>query len=1299
VKSKHEEGEEKGSFKCEKCKTTFNRRDNLKQHVRVAHGNFLCDVCDETFDLKGDLIRHMKSHKYSCDQCHKEFTTKSILRKHMRCHYPSLKHSRTNVATIPPAAENETSGLNRRFVKTRFEDAEGDDIPIYLKKKKEDVRNVLSRNEHRGIKWYVGLSVFYIKETDQGVLRANPVFRPPDSIILSGQMEELFERQYNEMTAHILEKASSFQRMGSNWVFDYILHFDVNVAAYEPLGGSSFINLPDFIKRKHAVLNLQNLDNKCFQWSVLAARFANEIELAARAQNPYARVHSERVESYYQYEATLNMEGISQPTPISQVPKFEKQNPSFSINVISYDIEVEFDETTKQRTETYFFFPLHASTNHAAEHKIDLLYISNEQSSHYAAIRNMSRLLGHTTLHNGRSFHCGYCLRMFSSNEVLQKHQVLCSQHSAQAIEMPKPGENILKFSKFGNTFPIPYVIYADFETFISPKNDVGRDRNTVITAEHIPCGFCYVVVGPDGMLVKKPVKYRGEDVVSNFLACLLAEEKEIKDKVENFSKNPVPIIMTPKDIVSFASAKACGICKKEFRSNEEKVKDHCHITGKFRQAAHNACNLAFKPPKYIPVVFHNLRGYDSHLIFQKLGEVENSRITCIPNTVEKYMSFSVGSLRFIDSLQFLNASLDTLVSNLAREGSEHFKVTKSQYPTPEKLKLLLRKGVYPYEYVTDETIFDERQLPPKDVFYSSLTEENISDSDYEHAKTVWDTFGMKTFGDYHDLYLLSDVLLTCDVFQRFRSTCLKNYELDPCHYITTPGLSFDACLKMTQVELELLTDLDMHLFIEAGLRGGVSVISRRHSQANNKYMGDDYNPDDPSKYIIYWDMNNLYGHAMSQYLPEGGFRFLNADERENFRLETKPSNGNLGYILSVDLEYPEELHDLHNDYPLAPEQVQITHSMLSKYSKRLLRTSNSKPAKVKKLVPNLNKKENYIIHFENLKFYLSLGMTLKAVHQILEFRQSPWLAKYIEFNTELRKRANNDFDRELTKLFNNSMYGKCLECLRDRLNVSFAQNERQAKRLVAKPQFQEFKIFSEDLVAVHCLQPKVLLNRPICAGFAVLELSKLAMYEFHYNYVKKKYGNNATLLFTDTDSLCYQIETDDIYHDMLSDLDLFDTSNYPSSHMCYSVKNKKVVGKMKDECDGKIISEFVGLRAKMYSLKEQQGKIKKVGKGIVKTTLKKHITHEDYVNTLIEEKISRAFMTTIESKNHNIHTVSRAKITLSPFDDKRYILPDGKQTFAHGHYKIEDIAHADFNESGDIEDLGPKFWDGFFED
>ena len=572
---------------------------------------------------------------------------------------------------------------------------------------------------------------------------------------------------------------------------------------------------------------------------------------------------------------------------------------------------------------------------------------------------------------------------------------------------------------------------------------------------------------------------------------------------------------------------------------------------------------------------------------------------------------------------------------------------------------------MYPYEYMTDVNKFRETELPPKESFGSMLGSgeiirsenemkpESITDEEYTHAQNVLNTFECKNLADYTRLYCKSDVLLLADVWETFVDVCLKKYKLDPNHYITAPSLAMDAMLKMTEVKLELLTDNDKYLFFEDGIRGGISTIMGRYAKANNKYMND-YNPDAPSLYIQYLDANNLYGWAMSQFLPVGKFEWLSEKEIKSYE---KFPESICGCTLEVDLEYPKELHDLHNDYPLAPESVTVNGT--------------------KKLIPHLGNRKNYVIHHEALQSYLSRGLRLTKIHRGIKYKESTFLSEYIASNTKSRTAARNEFEKDFYKLMNNSVFGKTMENVRERSKIKIVNGLETDKleRLIAKPNYKgAFQYEESNLVSVNMGESNVMLNKPVYLGQSILDLSKTLMCEFHYDYIKPKYGDKARLLFTDTDSLCYEIKTEDFYEDISADVPRrFDTSNYPKDNPIAG-HNKKIIGMMKDEAGGKIITEFVGLRSKLYAYKTQYGGEDKKCKGVKKSVVKNCITLENYKDCLFNNTSHLARFNTLRSRKHEITTDCITKVALSANDDKRIPIPNDSKygTLAIVHWRAK---------------------------
>ena len=1099
----------------------------------------------------------------------------------------------------------------------------------------------------KGFKFVETLQVKFVKYSDGKPIQKNGYFNSTTDLIIN---ETDIKLAIQASQQQILNKIAQWISEGSGWTIQSIENHYINIVNYDPLKGSSYIKLPQELQNSKGLINMKNKDNECFRWCHI------------RHLNPQDKDPQRIKKTDKQYIEKLDCSSIEFPVTVKQINKIEKQN-NICINLFGYE--------EKQK------FPIYISKEKYQDH-MELLLITEGENKHYVLIKDFNKFMFRQNKHEHKKYFCMYCLQCFSREDVLTEHKNNCiSINGKQAINMPEKGDKIY-FKNHHKQLPIPFVIYADFEALTEkiqgcqPNNEKSY---TEAYQKHTDCGYGYKVVCCYDDKYSKPVQiHRGENAVHKFMENMLEEVNWCKSKMKkHFNK---PLKMTMENEIDFKKAIKCHICDQQYTDKDIRVRDHCHITGKFRGSAHQDCNLKLriKPDNIkIPVIFHNLRGYDSHFIMQQIGEIakkhayKNKRgeechmnINCIPNNMEKYLAFMLGNhLVFLDSFQFMSSSLDNLIKNLPDEA---FKYTKQEFKK-EQFNLMKQKGIYPYDHMDSFDRFNETKLPVQQDFYSILNNEHISDELYKHAQNVWDTFNLKTMGDYHDLYLKSDILLLSDVFENFRKTCLQYYKLDPCHYFTSPGLSWDAMLKMTDIKLELMVDIDMFQFIEKGMRGGISYIANRYGKANNKYMKN-YDEKTPSKYIMYLDANNLYGWAMSQYLPTGNFQWLSQNQIEKTNLGKYTENSKKGLILEVDLEYLQELHDLHNDYPLGPEKIKVAKDMLSDYCKKIADKFNISSGLVHKLIPTLNDKEKYILHYRNLQSYLSLRI-------VLEFNQSPWLKQYIDFNTQKRTHAKNSFEKDFFKLMNNSVFGKTMENIRKRVDVRLVTSKEKLLKLASKPTYVSSKIFNENLVAVHKIKETLTMNRPAYIGMCILDLSKTLMYDFHYNYIKHKYGNKAKLLFTDTDSLTYEIETNDAYNDFFKDKSKFDNSDYPENSPYFDKINKKVIGKFKDEASGIPVVEFIGLRSKMYSYMKDNDKCEKTAKGIQKNIIIQNIKHIDYKEVLFNNKQIQHTMKTIRSNNHLLESFELNKISLSCFDDKRFIHQNGITSFAYGHYKI----------------------------
>ena len=559
-------------------------------------------------------------------------------------------------------------------------------------------------------------------------------------------------------------------------------------------------------------------------------------------------------------------DGLEFPVQVDKIHIFEKNNPGIIVNVFSYDKEIK---------------TIRIKDKEDREKTINLLLISNDKTNHYCWIKSMSRLLNSQSGKGGnehKRFYCMRCLISFKTEKSLEIHSEYCKDHDAVKSVMPEKG-TMLKFKEFKHGMRAPWVVYSDFEALnVRPIDGCQPNNSKSFTQQRgmqKASGYCYIIICYDNNLMEPilrryTAKTPDEDIGLKYITAL---EKDIRLIHKKFSY-PKKVKMSEDDNTVFEEATQCHICNEAL--NGDKVLDHDHYNGKYRGAAHNQCNINYTTPKHIPVIFHNLSGYDCHLFIKTLG-VSEGKINVIPNNEEKYISFTkriqVASyinkkgktvnkykeLRFIDSYKFMLSGLSNLVKNLTECGQcqtckcvkqnlkcgscsnclDHDKSCQSpksdnmrvisKFYEGDKLSLLLRKGVFPYDHFDSLDRLKETALPPIEAFYNELNKSNISATDYHHAQKVWETFEMKTMREYHDLYMKSDVLLLADVFETHRDMSIKNYGIDPAWNFTLPGESWEAMLKMTKVKLELLSDVGHLDMINDSIRGGVSTITHRY--------------------------------------------------------------------------------------------------------------------------------------------------------------------------------------------------------------------------------------------------------------------------------------------------------------------------------------------------------------------------------------------------------------------------------------------------------------------------------------
>jgi len=508
-------------------------------------------------------------------------------------------------------------------------------------------------------------------------------------------------------------------------------------------------------------------------------------------------------------------------------------------------------------------------------------------------------------------------------------------------------------------------------------------------------------------------------------------------------------------------------------------------------------------------------------------------------------------------------------------------------------------------------------------------------------------------------VYLKVDVFLLADVFETFRKTAMQEDELDPANFFGIPGLSWCSALRSMSRELHLLTDLEMYSFFEAGIRGGMTFVNRHYACR------------DENTQLLYIDINNLYGWALSQQLPSRNFRWIiDVDELKTIITQPLPDEkADYGYVLEVDLSVPDELHNRLSDLPPAPF------------------TQTPPGSKQKKLLLTLAPKRHYVIHSALLKFYIEeLGVQVDCVHRAIGFSQEMVFRSYVAKNTEMRAKSTSKFKKDYYKLKNNALYGKTVENLRKRKDVRLCNNRSSFVAQSSKPVYRRCIIIKENLVAAMLNKENICLDRPVYIGQAVLDLSKLRMYRLQYQelqrYREQFRGCEINIIAGDTDSFFLEVKGVDLKTQLLPQMmsdGLLDTSNYSSDSHLFSRAFENQIGLFKDESGGiEEYQEWIFLQPKCYSMLSDSSSTHKA-KGVTRRT---KIAHDQYVQIYASyhpdvdaapsPKRLCVDQRRIGSINHQLYTLHYNKLALSIRDDKRaWIGPN--ESLPYGHRRLRD--------------------------
>ena len=807
----------------------------------------------------------------------------------------------------------------------------------------------------------------------------------------------------------------------SGWRFDKINSMTIYFYETTEMNGSNYIKIP---LRSNAILNVANNDKYCFLSSILAYLHPCNIN------------HPNRVSNYKQYfnELTIQDFDFTNGFNCRDVHKFNELN-NLSVNIF----ELNFYQDQNQWKHK--LIPIEISKNNS-DRVIDIGIYKN----HYILIKKLDVFLGD---HN-KKFICRRCLSSYTSENMLMKHKPKCKNNDITSIKTSNESHHHWK--KHFHKNPLYFRIYADFEADNEKDNTCIGNKTTNIYKQNPVLNGYHIVSELEDVLKseyhKSPLGYDNVD-------WFVDDVKKLENKMAFYFKNTnKDIIMTQEDEEDHENNNTCRFCGKNIES--DKVRDHCHLTGRYRGPAHSKCNINVTQQQrnFIPFIFHNFSNYDCHMFFKKLVDKKKDKvdIEIIPKTNEEYISVTYGCIRFIDSYRFLSSGLDSLVKTIVDKSNKTLKNLKEEivdndeilniineiieddktikdwkkyYPEeiknleealldymgendlkilktgfPDKWKFLSKKLAFPYE---NFNTIDDYQKPvnnlKKQHFFSKLKNGYPNDEEIQRTMDIIKRFNNKNGEKLTEIYLKSDVLLLACVFEKFIKVSVNEFGINPLYCVSLPGYTWQCGLKYTGINLQTFQDKDMILLLENNIRGGISSV-----------MGDRYIESDKNKKIFYIDANNLYGHSMSHYLPYDEIKFDNNVNLEDI-LNT-PDDNVIAYFIEVDLKYPDTIKKKTKIFLFAPMNKKINPDNFNDHMKEIKPDTYIQSSK---LICEWSDKKNYLIHYRMLKFYIRHGMMVDEVHNIISFKQSKWLEKKISFNTRRRNRANNDFEKYFT--------------------------------------------------------------------------------------------------------------------------------------------------------------------------------------------------------------------------------------------------------------------------------------------
>ena len=1132
------------------------------------------------------------------------------------------------------------------------------------------------------------LNLLLEKVTDKGELQKSEFF-------ICTPKYEFNTKLYESFHEYILNRVENSQHEGSNWTYVGVKELNMVFmnGAVDVRGGTnreitvpcygSYIPWPANTPGESCIINIKT-EKDCVQLCMIAHFLEGKNVLT-----PESYFEINEVRKLVNFPSDIN-------TPIS-LDKFEHIENFTNTSIFLY----AFYGQGKKKSLGLVRRGRGKTTDRSR-----WIYLLSLDNTHVVLINNiqefikLSRKSNKTKPKNKK--YCEICCKLLEKSNY-DLHFGMCYKMTGTSnVKLPKDDASF-KFTAHKALQKAPFVCYYDTEAKLVGCNDGGR------VSEHKILAYKYIIVDDKSHVIAKKIEVGGGDNLATRLIENISRDYKsaLHERAKKWNTTPV---LTDEEKEIFNACTQCMICNVKFGKKKRKIRHHdwckpvvVSETGEVIESNYVAtlcdcCNIVQTEKYYNLACFaHNSGRYDSKFILD--GITNSHKIKGIlTKSGENYISIKIANtfidgignersltLDFKDSLNFQNASLEKLVETLAVENHEFnlFKceLQKDGYSL-EVINMLLRKGVFPYEYITSELVLEENNLPPRESFHSKLKQSNISNEEYGFAQEVFRKAGCRNIKDYLELYLKTDVLLLAEVMEAFRLDCSRYYKLDPAHMFTTPGFAIQAALLHSKREIDLLRDISVITEFERNIRGGFTSVVQGKATFNNKYLKD-FDPNDAISTGLFLDVNSLYPTVLQGKLPVGGFKELSEEEVKKFKVDEIDLDGDYCYALLIDFEIPDDVKEYTDDLPLGIHQEVITSDKLSDFTASMIDECDYKFINSPSLIASHDSQSNYLISLNLLRLYEGIGLKCTKIHRIFRFKQEALFKEFIEKNIELRKNSNSTSKKNLFKLMSNSIYGKLLFNVRKHCTqTKLITSQKEYMKHANDPFLIETIPIGADKLIMKFQEKNIDLKYPLYVGWFVLELSKYHMYNLYYNVLKKEYRENMSLVYMDTDSFLLSFKNVDVYEEISNGIlsQCIDTSNFPPNHKLFSNENKGKLGLLKSETGDLPIAEAVCLAPKAYSMLLNDNTVKNAAKGVnrsEKNKLKHEIYQQIHDGTLKE---IQSVCPTIRSIENNLYTLQTKKHALVKLDRKRYWL-DRENSVAYGHPSLKETEHEKTNQ------------------